>query len=243
MHKELLSATFLIELMEKQRYGVEYQPIIDIKNQQIFAFECLARFFDADNTSIRPDIVYASLHKSPLSLYQVEYQQKILQLENAPTNTAIFVNLDQDSYFSSGVNGPDNPFLTLFSAYKKTQIIVELIENSEINDAIMSLSMIDLLSKNKINTAIDDVCNPQSMISTSVIQLVDFIKLDKYVVRNRQDENFMHLVNSIINYAHLTGKRIILEGIETTEDLLFARRLNVDYVQGFLYRNMFINIR
>ncbi|MEH6359023.1 MAG: EAL domain-containing protein [Pseudomonadales bacterium] len=228
--------------MEKKRYGVEYQPIIDINNQEIYGFECLARFFDASNRLVRPDLVFSSLHDSPLSLFLVEYQQKELQLCNAPSNGSIFVNLDQDSYFSSGVEGQDNPFLVLFNNYKKADITVELIENSEINDAIMSLAMIDTLSKNHINTAIDDVCNPQSMVSTSVIQLVDFIKLDKHVVHNKSDDMFLCLVNALINYAHDAGKKVILEGVENEADLLFAKQLNVDFVQGFLYREQFINV-
>ena len=242
MMKELLSSRLLIELMSEKRYGVEYQPIIDIETKDIFAFECLSRFFDNSNIPIRPDIVYASLHKSPLSLLQVEYEQKKLQLSNAPKDEKIFVNLDQDSYFSCGIERKNNLFLELFSNYNKLDITIELIENSEINDAIMSLGMIDSLSKNRIKTAIDDVCNPESMISTSVIQLVNFIKLDKYVIQNKSNKNFLYLVHSIIDYAHITGKKVVLEGVEDQDDFLFAKYLNVDYVQGFLYRKNFINI-
>jgi len=218
-----LPALCLIELIEKQRFGVEYQPILDINTQEVFAYECLSRFFDNNNQAIRPDLVFASLHDSPLSLFQVEYQQKKIQLSHAPNNIDIFVNLDQDSYFSSGEINDENPFLKLFKDFKKSEIVVELIENSEINDAIMSLSMIDTLTRNGIDTAIDDVCNPQSMISTSVIQLVSYIKLDKHVIDNKLNRNFMLLVISIIDYAHSAGKKVILEGIETEADLQLAK--------------------
>lgn len=228
--------------MESQRYGVEYQPIVCVKSQEIYAYECLSRFFTKDNLAIRPDHVYSSLHDSPLSLFQVEYQQKKLQLAHAPNMVDIFVNLDQDSYFSTGTLKSDNPFLKLFKGFKKSKIIVELIENSEINDAIMSLAMIDNLSKNNIKTAIDDLCNPQSMVSMAVIQLVEYIKLDRYVLTNRSNRNFMLLVESMINYARSTGKKIILEGVETAEDLSFAKLLNVDFVQGFFYREQFKNV-
>jgi len=237
-----LSTTCLIELIESKRFGVEYQPIIDINSNEIIAYECLARFYNDNNLSIPPDIVYSALHQSPLSLFQVEYQQKEIQLAHAPDKVDIFVNLDQDSYFSSGVVNQDNPFLKLFKNHKKSTIVVELIENSEVNDAIMSLAMIDTLAKNNIATAIDDVCNPQSMISTSVIQLVEFIKLDKDVLANKANNIFLCLVKSLVNFAHNTGKKVILEGVETIEDLSFARQLNVDYVQGFYYRKQFINI-
>ncbi|GAA0818583.1 hypothetical protein GCM10009111_21450 [Colwellia asteriadis] len=172
-------------------------------------------------------------------MFQVEYQQKKLQLSYAVNGSDIFVNLDQDSYFSSGIINGNNPFLKLFKEFQKAEVVVELIENSEINDAIMSLAMIDNLAKNNIRTAIDDVCNPQSMISTSVIQLVKYIKLDKYVLKNRANQNFMLLVESIINYAHSAGKQVILEGVETADDLALAKTLNIDFVQGFYYQEQF----
>ena len=240
--KKLLNAECLIDLLENKRFGVEYQPIISCKSQDVFAYESLARFYTADNKPIRPDLVYESLHTSPLSLFQIEYQQKKLQLSYAVNGHDIFVNLDQDSYFSCGVIGQSNPFLKLFKEFQKSNVVVELIENSEINDAIMSLAMIDNLAKNNIPTAIDDVCNPQSMISTSVIQLVNYIKLDKFVIKNKNNRNFMLLVKSIIDYAHSTNKKIILEGVETPEDLRLAQQLKCDFVQGFHYRHLFKNV-
>lgn len=234
-----ISPLSLIELIESQRYGVEYQPIVDLKSKEIIAYECLARFTDKDNNNIAPDIIYAALHDSPLTLFQVEYQQKLLQLNYAPMHSDIFVNLDQDSYFSIGEGNENNPFLKLFKNFKNANIVVELIENSEVNDAINSLAMIDILAKNDINTAIDDVCNPLSMVSTSVIQLVDYIKLDKHVVAEKHNKQFMLLVEALINYAHSAGKKIILEGVETEGDIIFARKINVDFVQGFLFKKWF----
>ena len=99
--------------------------------------------------------------------------------------------------------------------------------------------MIDILAKNSINTAINDVCNPLSMVSTSVIQMVDYIKLDKHVVAEKHDKHFMLLVKALISYAHSAGKKIILEGIETESDIIFARKINADYVQGFLFKKWF----
>ena len=234
-----LSTSELLELIQTKRYGVEYQPIISTKEGEIFAYECLSRFFNKKGESIRPDLVFSSLHDNPLSLFQVEYDQKKLQLAYAPHSTDIFVNLDQDSYSASGLLGSDNPFVKIFKNYNKANVIVELIENSEISDAILSLSMIDNLSRNRINTAIDDLFNPQSMLSTSVIQLVDYIKLDKYVIKQRQSKHFMPLVHAMVGYAHETGKKVILEGVETEDDLRFARQIGADFVQGFLYKKYF----
>jgi len=241
--KPHLQAPQLLSLMQEKRYGVEYQPIIAIDDNEIFAYECLSRFFAADNNScIPPDIVYASLHDNPLSLFQVEYEQKKLQLAFAPACENLFVNLDQDSYSASGLLKSDNPFVVLFKHYRKANVIVELIENSQLSDALMSLAMIDNLAQNNISSAIDDLFNPTSMLSMSVIELVDYIKLDKYVIANQGNKNFMALVGAMVNYAHHTGKKVILEGVENPADLAFAKRINVDFVQGFLYKKLFINV-
>jgi len=239
MNNRQISPLNLIELIESQRYGVEYQPIVHLASKEIMAYECLARFCDKNNNNIPPDIIYAALHDSPLTLFQVEYQQKLLQLDHAPSQSDIFVNLDQDSYFSTGEDNDKNPFLKLFKNFKNANIVVELIENSEINDAIKSLAMIDTLAKSDISTAIDDVCNPLSMVSTSVIQLVDYIKLDKHVVAEKHNKQFMLLVEALVSYAHSAGKKIILEGVETESDMLFAQKIKADYVQGFLFKKWF----
>jgi len=229
----------LFELMQSKRYGVEFQPIISTTDGGIFAYECLSRFFNAKGESLRPDLVYAALHSTPSDLFQVEYEQKELQLSHAPIGTDIFVNLDQDSYSASGLLTCENPFVQLLKDYQKANVIVELIENTQLSDAMISLLMIDSLAKNNISTAIDDLFQPQSLLSTSVIQRVEYIKLDKYVIKNRRSNNFMTLVNSLIGYAHAMGKNVILEGVETEEDLRFAKQLGVDFVQGFLYQKLF----
>lgn len=236
----------LIELIERERYGVEYQPIVDVKSQDIYAFEALARFYDRNQRSLPPQQVYAALHQSPQYLFRVEYQQKVLQLARAPQGANLFVNLDQDSYFSCGIScqvgGVENPFLDLFDSHRQGNIVVELIENSAISHAMMSLAMIEALSRHHFRTAIDDVCDPESMISTSVIQLVDYIKLDRRVAKEKHNQNLLHLAIALVGYARTTKKQIILEGVETDEDLRFAQAIGVDYVQGYLYRDRFINI-
>jgi len=236
-----LQSTELINLIHNQRYGVEYQPIVDMRNNEIYAYEALSRFFTESYKAIPPDAVYSALHSSPLTLFQVEYQQKIIQLASAPTNERIFINLDQDSYFSAAASIDENPFIKLFNGHIKNDLTVELIENSHINDAKMSLEMIKALLANNIKSAIDDVFGPLSMLSLEVIQYVDFIKLDKSVIHRKKDKRVVKLVKVLIDYSKFANKKVILEGVENLEDLNFARSLGVDYVQGFHFKDSFIS--
>ncbi|MEO9274205.1 EAL domain-containing protein [Marinomonas sp. 5E14-1] len=236
-----VSQEILLELLEARRFGVEYQPIVELKTGDIFAYEALSRFKDSNGEFIRPDYVYASLHDSPLSLFQVELAQKKIQFDYLSRQQKIFVNLDQDAFYASGQKEEDNPFIKLIEQTGRERVVVELIENSEMSDAIMSLSMIEVFDKLQIKTALDDLCNPKSMLSVSVLQLVEWIKLDRYVLKKRADVNFMVFVSKIIDFAHVTGKKVVLEGIESEEDVFFARSIGADFVQGFYYRDRFLN--
>ncbi|MGO2233014.1 EAL domain-containing protein [Marinomonas sp. UCMA 3892] len=238
---DLLSQNTLLELVESKRFGVEYQPIVELKTGNIFAYEALSRFRTAFGELIRPDYVYAALHDNPLLLFQVELAQKKIQLEHLSNSERVFVNLDQDAFYACGHNGGNNPFVELIQEAGRKRVVVELIENSEINDALMSLSMIELFNGLGIRTALDDLCNPKSMLSVAVLQLVEWVKLDKCVLEKRLDANFMVFVSKIIDFAHATGKQVILEGVEVEEDLAFARQIDVDYVQGFYYRSGFLS--
>lgn len=236
-----VSNEVLLELLEAKRFGVEYQPIVELKTGDTFAYEALSRFKDARGEYIRPDYVYAALHDSPLSLYQVEFDQKKIQFGHLSNHETVFVNLDQDAFFASEQRGKDNPFIKLIEGAGRERVVVELIENSEMSDAVMSLSMIEVFDDLCIETALDDLCNPRSMLSVSVLQLVGWVKLDRFVLQKRADSNFMAFVSRVVDFAHVTGKKVVLEGIEKDEDLLFARSIGVDYVQGFYYQKRFLN--
>lgn len=235
-----LSSAVLLELLNSQRFGVEYQPIVELAKNEIIGYEALSRFYGADGEALRPDFVYASLHESPITLFQVEYAQKQIQLNNRPSGL-LFVNLDQDAFFASDGEAHSNPFIQMIRHQGNDSVVVELIENSELNDAIMSLSMIEAFDALGIETALDDLCHPLSMISVSVLQLVTWVKLDKCVLRMKDKPKFMTFVCKMIQFAKETNKKIVLEGVESEADLEVAKMLNVDYVQGFYFRSNFIN--
>ncbi len=237
----MLSNRKLLELIESQRFGVEFQPIVELKSGDVYAYEALSRFKMADGGLVRPDFVYAALHDNPLLLLQVELAQKRIQLDGLSRQQRVFVNLDQDAFYACGTDVEDNPFIELIQDYDQDRVIVELIENSEMSDALMSLSMIEVFNKLGVRTALDDLCNPKSMLSVAVLQLVEWVKLDKCVLEQRLDANFMVFVEKMIDFAKVTGKKVVLEGVEKESDLVFARQIGVDYVQGFYFKERFIS--
>lgn len=232
-----LPAQVLLDLIEQRRFGVEYQPIIAIGDGAIFGYEALARFYRSNGTPLPPQQVFDSLHASPLSLFQVEHEMKRLQLAHAPAaGLRLFLNLDPDA-FQAGANGALHPLVALLA--KHPGVVVEIIENSNINDADISEAMTAAFSGSNVELALDDIGAPRTMLSLPILLTVDFLKFDRSWVLHPDDPVRCAALRHLVAFARECGKRTILEGVENESQLAFASTIGFDYVQGFLYRHLF----
>lgn len=63
-----------------------------------------------------------------------------------------------------------------------------------------------------------------------------YVKIDMDIIRDIDtDIDKQKIVENIVSYCHERGKSVIAEGIESLEELQVVLRLEVDFVQGFLF--------
>jgi len=227
------------DLIINQRYGVEYQPIVCVKTGEIIAHEALARFYCANGKTIAPLTVFEQLHDDFTLFSQVEFDLKKLQIDFAPVGYDVFVNLDPHAV--QNMDELENDPLINFLIQQKN-VIVELIENTNIHDAQNSSTLHSTLAQNHIPTALDDVGAPHSMISLQLLTLVDYLKYDRCWFSMLESEPDQHLFNSLISFSRTTQKPSILEGVENKSMLEIAHKFSIHYVQGYLYRSLFQNV-
>lgn len=212
----------------------EYQPFVDPHTLAIDGYEALARFHLPNGDTIAPNIVFEQLHESTERLAAVEYQAKVFQLAHAPRQQRIFINVDPHA-----VDGPHTAkLLQLLSQYR--QVTVEIIENTCINDAQLAGQLFTQFKQANIQVALDDIGAPHSMLSVDLMMSVDSLKFDRHWLTLIQQPQGTQLLIALVNFAKMTGKQAILEGIETETHLAFARDIGVDLVQGFLFKSWFI---
>ena len=240
MHAALATQT-VSEIIDQRLFGVEYQPLVDCATQNTVAYEALARFYNPAGAPVSPLEVFRRLHDSPMLLARVEYQLKQLQLEYRPAGVLLFINLDPDAYHGFGYQGADNPLLQLLA--EEPSLVVELIENTCITDAAASEMLSNDLRRIGKQLALDDVGAPDSVVSLPILSIVDYVKFDRSWLQRWQEPASLILLDSLVSYARRTGKRTVLEGVETEQHLQQARQLGFDLVQGYLYRDRFIGAR
>lgn len=210
----------------------EYQPLLNPHDLTIWGYEALARFRTAQGQLRPPNLVFERLHDTPDLFAQIEYLAKSFQLEHAPPGR-LFVNIDPHAMHG------DFSKIMMSLLKQRPQLTVEIIENTCINEAKMAKTIVDNFHANDINTALDDIGAPHAMLCLELMAKVQCLKFDRHWLTRLEDEDQLQLLSMLITYAKATNKVCILEGVETKAHLVMARKLNVDLVQGFLFKSAF----
>ncbi|MDI3325024.1 EAL domain-containing protein [Pontibacterium granulatum] len=224
----------LAELVSVTHYGAEYQPIVSLQDQQIWGYEALARFYDANGCMVSPVTVFQVLHDHPPLLGRTELQLKWLQIAAAPLGKRLFINLDPHA-LTLDVRTPMLELLTPDHA-----LVVELIENMDLQDSYACQELLKSLEDKGIQSALDDIGARQSMLSLDLMVSVDFMKFDRRWIELLDQPKYESLFRHLIEFARGQGQQTILEGVETEMQLVRLMDYPIDYVQGFLYKPHFL---
>ncbi|MBL1244013.1 MAG: EAL domain-containing protein [Sulfurimonas sp.] len=224
-------------IMANESYGVSYEPIIDLTSMEIFAYEALSRFKHG-SIVVSPYEFFKNAHQDIELFFYIETILKKFQLNNKPSEKKLFLNLDPDVAIS------DNHVAFWIDFFQDTKdVVVEIIENSDEESAEDVEHFMDWMDEYEIPYAYDDFAKPNSIYFTSLLCRANLIKLDMDVLtRIKQHPPYIEVIKGIVNYAKKSSKKTILEGIEDSADLKIAKTLEVDYIQGYMFKDKFINI-
>ena len=129
---------------------------------------------------------------------------------------------------------------TVFGALKDTKLTgnlldLELTESIVMHDIDSAIQKMAQLRQQGIRISVDDFGTGYSSLGYLPKLPIDILKIDRcFVSQMGQNDAAVPLINGMISLAHSIGKRVIVEGVETVEQLEILRSLNCDEVQGFL---------
>jgi EAL domain-containing protein (putative c-di-GMP-specific phosphodiesterase class I) len=221
------------EILQEKTYGVEYQPFVSTKTQKVFAYEALARF-TYNQRVVNPEEFFEVCHKDLSLFYDAEFSLKKYQFRNRPEDKKLFVNFDPHVFLQKK---SINEILHYFS--KQENFVIELVENS--SKTLNMTRLINVFKNLHFNFAVDDFLKENSMFCLTLLRGCDYLKLDIDTLKEmKNDEHFLHVIEGLVTYSHKLLKEVILEGVEKKEDFELAKSLHIDYVQGFLFRPLFV---
>ncbi|MEA1955491.1 MAG: EAL domain-containing protein [Campylobacterota bacterium] len=229
------SKSIVTSIVSNEDYGVCYEPVVSLKDMNIIGYEALSRF-KYKSKLISPIEVFSCVHDDAELFFLLESIMKKFQIKNRPHDKTLFLNLDPDVTTDS-----KHMKFWINELKKQKNIIVEIVENSDEENAKDVEIFMKEMDNNKISYAYDDYAKPNSMFFASLLHQASVIKLDIDFLRTISiNEAYIEVAKGIVNYAKKTGKKTVLEGVEGQKELQIAQKLDVDYIQGYMFKKDFI---
>ncbi len=220
------------KLIECNHFQYHFQPIVDAKTGEIFAYEAFMRT-DSETIDLSP-MEILDLASKEGQLYCIEKYTFYNTLELMNKNKELFRN---KKLFINSITShllTDIDFEDLYHNYSSLfrNIVIEITET-----ALLSADGIKLIQKRLQATgcqlALDDYGVGYTNESNLLNANPDYIKIDRTILQYINiDSKKQYVVTSLLNFATQNGIKIIAEGIETYEDFEYAVSLGVDYIQG-----------
>ncbi len=230
---------FLLEGREDLNIFLEYsmakfafQPIVDIKTGEIFAYEALMRPTSEKLKSIDEII---RLAKEQSKLYQLELLtwngaiKSCINQGRAFDNKKLFINSISNTSLST-MDYKD--FEEYFSDYIGN-LVIEISEREEPDSEFMDKKFA-FAKKWNMEIAIDDFGSGYNTEKVLLNISPNYVKIDISLVRNiDKDLERQNLLSNMISFIKTRNAKIIAEGVETKEEMITLIHLGIDYVQGF----------
>lgn len=219
-------------ILDENRFRYAFQPIVDAKTGNIYAYEALMRA-ELDG-SVAPFIVLKYATKGH-RLYDIERATFF----NVFKEVSEKINLFEDKkVFINSIPGyqlDEADFQQLRRKYAGLfkQIVVEITEQTELDDSGLEM-MLQRSADDGFGIAIDDYGTGYSNTSSLLRYLPNCVKIDRLLISNiQEDPKKQHFVKSIIEFGHDNGFHILAEGVETAGELRAVIHMGVDLIQGY----------
>jgi EAL domain-containing protein (putative c-di-GMP-specific phosphodiesterase class I) len=118
---------------------------------------------------------------------------------------------------------------------KAVALEFEITEGAVMRDAENAVAVLKRLSAMGIRLAMDDFGTGTSSLSVLKRLPVDSIKIDQsFIADLGSDAGAQEIVRAVISMGHALGRRIIAEGVESSEQVAILERLGCDEIQGYV---------
>ena len=228
---ELYSAFNL--LMEKNLFKFHFQPIVEAKSAQIYAYEALMR---TDNLINLSPLEVLAIAREYNRLYDVEratifgIMERFVQDYSSFFGNKVFINTIPGHF----LNDADCAAIRKeFDSYLDCFVFELTEQDSTTEDELYRIKSL-CKTGSSAQIAIDDYGAGHSNIVNVLRYTPQIIKIDRALISGIQnDRNKQLFVRNTIDLAHQNGIRALAEGVETSEELRTLIDYGIDLVQGF----------
>lgn len=231
----------IMSALENDRFLQLYQPILELESGQIIGAEALIRMVGTNDKMIAPIdfIPFAEAYGLILPIEEWTLHQACMTCRKwqnmGMKDFRINVNLSSKSLMR------DDLPVWIRSVAKKTGIECRFLEIEVTETAVMSdfkkaVRNLIHLKRMGISVALDDFGTGYSSLMYLSKLPIDILKLERHFVKDVMRSGKSSIIfQSVVYLAHNLGIKVVVEGIETQEQMLFFQKNDCDFGQGYLF--------
>lgn len=221
---------------------VYYQPIVDLKNGEVYKAEALVRWQHPELGFISP-ANFIPIAEDTGTIHQIGdwvFSQAAAQAKICQTVTKrkFQISVNKSPVQFLGERGDQHLWLDQINkaGIEGDDIVIEITEGILVNNDIRVTQSLMQYRDAKVQVAIDDFGTGYSSLSYLKKFDVDYLKIDQSFTRSLSlHSSEFALCEAIIVMAHKLGIQVIAEGVETEEQHQILKEMGCDFGQGYLF--------
>lgn len=232
----------LREAIERQEFSLHYQPILDLRTQQVAGFEALLRWQHPTRGFVSPMEFIPVAEETGLIVpigrwvlrEAVRQMAEWHQRSTSNQKLTISVNLSARQFKQTRL--ADEVSLALAETNLPAKALkLEITESAFMEEAEAAVYTLNRLRALGVQVQIDDFGTGYSSLSYLHRFPIDTLKVDRsFISRMGQEGQHSEIVRTIVTLAHDLGMTVIAEGVETAEQLEHVKQMACELGQGYL---------
>lgn len=223
----------IFELLKRNRLFHNYQPLHHLADDAIYGYEALLR---------------STIQSSPEALFKIAMQSNTLykldtmSIEKAFThysnqlnNQKLFLNMFMSTllhpnfirFMHSMLDAPSSPVPSIVFEMNEAK------EEEAMWESPLLPTRIHTLREMGIQFAIDDFGQGATSLKKAVEMEPEYLKLDRYFATDLATSDKKQKLVSLFTDYFKGDTTVVLEGIETGDDLKLAKEIGIDVAQGY----------
>jgi diguanylate cyclase (GGDEF)-like protein len=234
---EALNVQTVAQVLARRALQAYYQPIVELKTGKVMGHESLIRG-PLDSPLHFPDALFEAARSEELTLRleQACIVEGLRSWASRAQDKRLFVNLSAQTLVAMvdqfSLSGMMQSLQDLGIA--PSALVIEITEHDRVTDMSRLIQVGSELHAMGMRFALDDFGDGRSSLRLWAEFLPEYVKIDKYFVRNVHNEAVkVQTLRGLMRLAETFGTSLIAEGIETEAELQIVRDLGIDFGQGY----------
>ncbi|MHC4384276.1 MAG: putative bifunctional diguanylate cyclase/phosphodiesterase [Planctomycetota bacterium] len=245
MHDEAMSRlklhTDLKRAVEANEFHVFYQPIISLRTGRLAGFEVLARWDHPDRGAVDPVDFISHAEDTGLivELGRWVLDQACWQLRAwkdlglADDRLTMSVNVSKRQVAEPGFV-EDVQQILRDHRMDGSRLALEITESVIMENPDSIAEVLGQLKALKVEIHMDDFGTGYSSLSYLHRFPLDVLKIDRAFVSTMSDDtDYADIIHTVVALAHTLSMQVIVEGVETEQQLARLMLLDCDFAQGY----------